>query len=86
MAFGAVDFNLTKEDKILIGQKIESFYKNERDEEIGVIQREQLTDFFTNELAAVIYNRALDDAVKWYMNRQEDMQADYYSLYKDIRK
>ncbi len=45
-----------------------------------------LTELFTGELAKVVYNKALDDVFKWHAQKQENMEADFYSLYKDIRR
>lgn len=76
---------LNKEQRIQMGKEIEAFYLDVRDESIGMIEKEQLIDLFTDLLAPVVYNKALDDAHKWYQHMQENLESDYYTLYKDLR-
>lgn len=46
--------------------EIKAFYIAERDEEIGMIELIQLLDLFEEKMAPIIYNKALDDAKKWF--------------------
>ncbi|WP_242967510.1 DUF2164 domain-containing protein [Herbinix hemicellulosilytica] len=59
------------------------FFETERDEKLGIIGSEMILDFFLVSLGPVIYNKALDDAKRWFDKRFEDIEADYYSLYKE---
>ncbi len=63
--------------------EIKSFYITERDEEIGIIEQMQLLDLFEEKLAPIIYNKALDDAKKWFAQMIDNLDSDYYTLYKD---
>lgn len=76
---------LSDAQKKSIKEAIHTYYLDERGEDIGIIHQEGLFDLFMEELAPIIYNRALDDAKKWYSNRMNDLEADYYELYKEIR-
>ena len=48
------------------------------------IQEQQILELFMETLAPIIYNQALDDAFKWYKAMSENLESDYYSLYKDV--
>lgn len=74
---------LSDEQKKAIMEEIAAFYLDERDEEIGMIEQSQLLDLFLEQLAPIVYNKALDDAIGWYKRQQENIESDYYLLYKD---
>lgn len=77
--------NLTEEQKKNIMQEIEIFFREEYDEDIGIIKQQKLLDLFTEQLAPIVYNKALDDAILWYKRQQDNLEADFYTLYKEIR-
>ena len=56
-----------------------------RGEEIGLIEQMQLLDLFEEKMAPVIYNRALDDAKRWFVQRMDNMDGDFYELYKTLQ-
>ena len=66
-----------------LNAEIKAFYLDERGEEIGMIEQIQLIDLFEEKLAPIIYNRALDDAKKWFSQMLENLDSDYYMLYKN---
>ena len=76
---------LSKEDKKKITDEITAFYLDIGGEEMGLIEQQQIMDLFLENLAPVIYNKALDDAQYWYRKQQENLESDFYSLYRDIR-
>lgn len=76
---------LSDEQKKQITDEIKAFYLDVRGDEIGIIEQQQILDLFVEQLAPIVYNRALDDAQRWYRNQQNNMEADYYLLYKEIR-
>ena len=73
---------LTAEQKKKIKEEITAFYLDVRGTELGIIEQEQLVELFTETLAPIIYDKALDDVRKWYSRQQENMESDYYLLYK----
>ncbi|CUX42402.1 DUF2164 family protein [Clostridium sp. C105KSO13] len=75
---------LTDKEKELLREEISAFYLDIRGEQIGIIEKEQLLDLFAENLVPLIYNRALDDARKWYQQQQDNMETDYYMLYKEL--
>ncbi len=66
-----------------LNDEIKAFYLEQRGEEIGMIEQMQLMDLFEEKMAPVIYNRALDDAKKWFARTLENLDSDYYTLYKN---
>lgn len=74
--------NLTGEEKKQLLEEIRYYFETERDEKLGIIASESILDFFMNILGKQIYNKALDDAKLWYSHRMEDVEADFYTLYK----
>ena len=74
---------LSDAQKEKLREAIRIFYLEERGEEIEIIEQMQLLELFENNLAPVIYNQALDDAKKWYLHMMDNLDADYYALYKN---
>lgn len=81
--YGRIGIPLTDEEKRQILDEIIYYFETERDEKLGIIGSEKIFDFFLDSLGSIIYNRALDDAKRWYDLRMQDIEADFYSLYKD---
>lgn len=74
---------LSDEQKKKLGAEIKAFYLDERGEEIGMIEQMQLLELFQQKMAPIIYNKALDDAKKWFGQMIENLDSDYYVLYKN---
>lgn len=74
---------LADAQKEKLREEIRAFYLDERGEEIEVIEQMQLLELFEQKLAPIIYNKALDDAKKWYMQMMDNLDTDYYALYKN---
>lgn len=66
-----------------ISAEIKAFYIAERGEEIGMVEQMQLIDLFEEKIAPIIYNKALDDAKKWFTQILENADSDYYALYEN---
>lgn len=73
---------LTKEEKNKLINEIQTFFLQERNEEIGIIAAGTVLEFFLENLGAFIYNKSLDEAKIWFCRRIEDMEIDYDTLYK----
>lgn len=71
-------------EKARMCDEIATFFREEHDLELGVIGTGRILDFFQEMLGNRIYNRALDDAKRFYGRYADNMEADYYALYKDI--
>ena len=73
---------LSEEQKKALREEIHAYYLDQRGEDIGIILQEGLLDLFLEELAPIVYNKALDDAKLWFSRRMDDVEADFYGLYK----
>ena len=73
---------LSDAQKKKLNAEIKAFYLDERGEEIGMIEQMQLLELFEQRLAPIIYNKALDDAKQWFSQMMENVDSDFYSLYK----
>ena len=63
--------------------EIAAFYLEERGEEIGMIEQLQVLELFEGKMAPIVYNRALEDAKRWFGLVMENAESDYYGLYKE---
>ncbi len=74
--------NLQQEERIKLLREIQTFFEQERDDEIGTMEAGKVLDFFLDNLATSIYNKSLDDARFWTSKRLEDIDFDYDILFK----
>lgn len=79
----AVQIKLSDAQKEKLNAEIKAFYFDERGEEIGMIEQMQLLELFEQKLAPIVYNRALDDAKRWFAQMMDNLDSDYYTLYKN---
>lgn len=73
---------LSGEEKRKRIQEIITFFKNERDEDIGIIQGEAILDFFLKNAGLEIYNKGVEDARSFLKTRFEDLELDMEVLLK----
>lgn len=74
---------LSDEQKKRMREILHDFYLDEKDEDIGLIFEEKLIELFMDELAPLVYNKALDDAKAWFTEKMNDADCDYFELYKE---
>jgi len=81
-----IEFN--KHEKTLIIRKIQLYFAEELQQQIGQFDAEFLLDFFSREVGAYYYNRGLQDAQAVLSSRVEDIQGAIYDLqqYPETRK
>lgn len=77
-----LNITLSNDENRQFLDEIVYYFETERDEKLGIIGSEKILDFFMDSLGTFIYNRALDDSKRWYDKRMEDVEADFYALYK----
>lgn len=70
----------SKEEKAIVVRKIQLYFKEELDREIGQFDAEFLLDFFAEELGAYFYNRGLYDAQAILEQRLESVAEAIYEL------
>ncbi len=71
---------LTEERRQQSINEIITFFKESRDETIGVIAAEDVLDFFLQTVAKDIYNKGIDDSKKLLNDRLADLQVDLDTL------
>lgn len=54
----------TKEEKEMMVRKVQLYFREELEQDIGSFDSEFLIDFFSEEMGAFFYNRGLYDAEK----------------------
>lgn len=78
-------YSFKEDEKKQMLEEIVYFFKEEHDLNLGIIGVENVFDFFRELMGDRIYNIALDDAKRFYQKYAENMDADFYALYKDVR-
>ncbi len=78
----------TKQEKTLIIQRIQDYFADELDQDIGQIPAEMLLNFFTEQFGNYYYNRGLNDAHGAFMGKMDDFADIIYSLEQptDLRR
>lgn len=75
-------FQLSEEEKQKFRDEITAFFRDEMEQELGIIATEKVLDFFLEGMGDLVYNKALDDTHTWYKRIMDNVEADFYSLYK----
>ncbi|HBB02825.1 MAG: hypothetical protein US89_C0007G0007 [Candidatus Peregrinibacteria bacterium GW2011_GWF2_38_29] len=73
---------LTKERRAGLIREIITYFKEERDEEIGMLASEDILDFFLENLGKDIYKRAVDDLKAIVKQNFENLEIDLDLLLK----
>ncbi len=63
-------------------REIIDLFKNERDEEIGVIAAEKILDHFLQTVGKDLYNKGVEDSINCLKGRFESLELDMESLLK----
>lgn len=82
------EIEFSKAEKADITRKIQDYFRDELDREIGQFDAEFLLDFFAREIGAYFYNRGLYDAQALLARRLDDLAEAIYELEKptDFRR
>ncbi len=67
---------LSKEKRQSCIEAIITFFREERDETLGIIAAESFLDFFLQDIGAEIYDRGVTDAKELLRKRCEDLELD----------
>lgn len=73
MAKKTVKFELSKEKKEFMITSIQSYFRNERDIELGDLAATLILDFFIEKLAPEFYNQGVEDAHRFMSEKLEDL-------------
>ena len=67
---------LSKERRDSLIKEIITFFKTERDQEIGILAAEDILDFFLQNLGIDIYNKAISDSKATIKQTFENAEID----------
>lgn len=73
------------EEKNEIAQKVQLYFREELEQEIGRFDAEFLIDFFAEEVGAYFYNRGIYDAQAVISKRTEELSDALYELEKPTK-
>ena len=76
------EIKFSREEKERIVKKVETYFSNEFDQEIGNFEAEFLIDFFADEIGAYFYNRGLNDANSLFTEKVEELSYTIQELEK----
>ena len=79
-SLSAIEFS--SDEKEILAKKIQLYFHEELDSEIGQFDALFLLDFFSEEVGAYFYNRGLYDAQALIEKRVEDIAESVYELEK----
>jgi len=71
---------LSKDQRQRAIDEIINFFRNQRNEEIGVIAGEEVLDFVLEEIGKIIYNKGVKDARQILEQRLSDFGIDLEAL------
>lgn len=69
-----------KEERAAIVGKVQRYFADELDQEIGAIPAEMLLDFLSENLGAFYYNRGLADAQAVFQRTMDNVADELYAL------
>ena len=76
------EIEFSREEKEAISRKIQAYFREELQQDIGQFDAEFLLDFFAREVGAYFYNRGLYDAQAVLESRLENIGEAIYEIEK----
>lgn len=76
------DIEFTNEEKEILVQKIQNYFEQELNQDIGQFDAEFLLDFFARETGVYFYNKGLRDAQTLVSSKLEDITDAIYEIEK----
>jgi len=76
------EINFSKEEKEIIVKKIQLYFREELDRDIGQFDAQFLLDFFAKEIGSYFYNRGLYDSQAILYRKMDDISEAIYELEK----
>jgi uncharacterized protein (DUF2164 family) len=74
---------LPKEKRKACIDEIITFFKQKRDEEIGIIAAEDVLDFFLQNIGTNVYNKGVEDSKNLLKRQFEDLEVDLNLLLQE---
>lgn len=79
-----MNLKLPKEQKMLLVARIQDYFYEEREEEIGELPAELLLDHMISLIGPVIYNHAIEEALAVVAGRMVALEDDLHAIKKRI--
>ncbi len=76
------DIEFSKDEKELLVQKVQLYFSEKLDQEIGQFDAEFLLNFFSKEIGVYFYNQGLNDAQAVLSSRLESIVEAIYEIEK----
>lgn len=76
------EISFTKDEREQLRDKIQRFFEDKLDRDLGQFEAEFVLDFFSEAIAPLYYNRGLQDAHAAFASRMEHAVDDIYALEK----
>ena len=76
------EIEFTRDEKSIIARKIQLYFQEELEQEIGQFDAEFLLDFFAEEIGSFFYNRGIYDAQAVLEARLENITEALYEIEK----
>jgi uncharacterized protein (DUF2164 family) len=77
-----MNIKLPREQKQQLIERVQNYFYEERSEEIGDLSAELLLDYMIKEIGPVVYNQAIQDAIKTVGEKMVSLEDDLHSLEK----
>jgi len=74
----------TSQQRESLVHKLQSYFEQELDQELGQFDAEFLLDFFSKDIGAHFYNCGLHDARAIFESRVESIDDEIYAIEKEI--
>lgn len=75
-----IPIKLSKDHKQALVSRIQTYFIEEKDEEIGNLAAENLLDFVLHLVGPHVYNQALADARKLVNDRMQTIEDELYAM------
>ncbi|UKS29746.1 DUF2164 domain-containing protein [Paenibacillus sp. HWE-109] len=76
---------LEKEQKDQLISHVQTYFYEERSEEIGALSAEFLLDYMIAEIGPYIYNQAIQDALKLVGDKMVALEDDLHAIEKPLQ-
>ncbi|PCI79944.1 MAG: hypothetical protein COB20_03890 [SAR86 cluster bacterium] len=77
------EIKLDSSVKAEVVTKLQKYFEDELQQEIGSFDAEFLLDFFSKEVGGYYYNQGLTDALKSFESKMEDVGESIYQLERE---
>lgn len=73
---------MSREQKEYLVHQVQRFFHEQRGEELGNLETEEMIDFFWKQLGPILYNLGVQDARKLLQERFASLEDELYVLEK----